>query len=61
METDDLPRPKSQLTAGEVLDSVSIAELELRVAAFEAEIARLKAEIERKKASKTVADAFFKS
>ena len=61
MEPDDLPKPKAMLIAGEPLDTVSLAELELRIVAFEGEISRLKAEITKKKASKAAADAFFKS
>ncbi len=61
MEPDDLPKAKSQLVAGEPLDSISIAELESRIIAFEGEIARLRAEVARKQASKAAADAFFKS
>jgi uncharacterized small protein (DUF1192 family) len=61
MDLDDLPKPKPQLTVGEALDAISIAELQQRIVAFEGEIARLKAEIAKKQASKVAADAFFKS
>ena len=61
MDPKDLPRPKPLLTVGEPLDTVSIAELAERVAAMQAEIIRIEAEISRKQASKSAADAFFKS
>jgi uncharacterized small protein (DUF1192 family) len=61
MEEEDRPKPKIAHIPGENLDMVSIEELHLRVALLEAEIARIKAEIQRKTASKSAADAFFKS
>jgi uncharacterized small protein (DUF1192 family) len=61
MEDEERPKPKSAHMLGENLDMVSIEELHQRVALLEAEITRLKAEIERKTASKSAADAFFKS
>jgi uncharacterized small protein (DUF1192 family) len=62
MDADDLlPKPKPQMVIGENLDTVSIAELEQRIQILESEIVRVKAEIARKIASKSAADAFFKS
>ncbi len=61
MNLEDLPKPKPQFVIGEPLDSVSIAELQLRITAFQDEIERLKADIAKKQASKAAADAFFKS
>lgn len=61
MDPDDRPKPKPVFSVGEPLDTISVGELEQRIAAFEAEILRLKAEIARKQASKAAADAFFKS
>jgi uncharacterized small protein (DUF1192 family) len=60
MELDDLPKPKPIMVIGEVLDVISVAELEDRITALEAEIQRVRAEIARKTASKSAADAFFK-
>lgn len=62
MDSDDLlPKPKAQMVIGENLDAVSIAELEQRIQLLDSEIVRVKAEIARKVASKSAADAFFKS
>ncbi len=61
MDADDLPKKPPGPVIGESLDAVSLAELEQRVQALESEIARLKAEIVRKRASKTAADAFFRT
>ena len=61
MDPDDLPKKPPGLVIGENLDAVSLSELEQRVQALESEIARLKAEIVRKRASKTAADAFFRT
>jgi uncharacterized small protein (DUF1192 family) len=61
MEEEDRPKPKTAHMPGENLDMVSIEELHQRVTLLEAEIARIKAEIQRKTASKSAADAFFKS
>ena len=60
MDMDELPKPKHIHVLGEVLDTVSVDELKLRVATLHAEINRLESEITRKQASKTAADAFFK-
>jgi uncharacterized small protein (DUF1192 family) len=46
---------------GEVLDAISIAELQSRIAALTDEIRRIEAEIARKQTSRAAADAFFKS
>jgi len=61
MDPDDLPAKKPDLVIGETLDAISIAELQQRIAALEAEIARIRAEIARKQASRSAADAFFRS
>lgn len=61
MDPDDLPKKKPDLLIGENLDAISLSELEHRVQVLESEIARLKAEITRKRASKSAADAFFRS
>lgn len=45
---------------GENLDTLSIGDLEARIAAFEAEIVRVRAEITRKKAHEAAAASLFK-
>jgi uncharacterized small protein (DUF1192 family) len=60
MDMDELPKPKFVHVLGEVLDTISVDELKLRVEALKAEINRLESEIQRKAASKNAADAFFK-
>ena len=45
---------------GMVLDTLSVSELEQRIALLEGEIARLRAAIDAKRKSKSAADAFFK-
>ncbi|MFO1122171.1 MAG: DUF1192 domain-containing protein [Hyphomicrobiales bacterium] len=61
MEPDDLPKKKPDMVIGENLDAVSLAELELRIQALESEIKRIRAEIGKKQASRSAADAFFRS
>lgn len=61
MSFEDLPRKPAGVTLGENLDLLSVAELEQRVAALETEIQRVKAMIAAKQASKSAADAFFRS
>ena len=61
MDPDDLPRKLPDIVIGGNLDSVSVAELARRVETLESEIARIRAEITRKQASRSAADAFFRS
>jgi uncharacterized small protein (DUF1192 family) len=61
MEPDDLPKKKPDMVIGENLDAVSLAELEQRIQALESEIKRIRAEIGKKQASRSAADAFFRS
>jgi uncharacterized small protein (DUF1192 family) len=61
MDLDDEPKKPANMVIGENLDAVSVAELEQRIQALESEIGRLKAEIAKKQASRSAADAFFKS
>jgi len=58
----DEARQKSAkgIQVGENLETLSMSELEARVAAFEAEIVRLRAEITRKKAHEAAAASLFK-
>ena len=61
MDWDDLaPKPKKGIAVGEDLKSLSVSELEARVAAFAQEIERVKAEIATKKAHEAAAAAVFK-
>lgn len=61
MEMDEPPKKLSDMVIGENLELLSIAELEHRVQALEAEIARVRAEMAKKQASKSAADAVFRS
>ena len=61
MSFEDLPRKPAGVTLGENLDLLSVAELEQRVTDLEQEIARVKQAIQSKRASKSAADAFFRS
>lgn len=61
MDLDDLPKKKPEPVIGENLELMSVAELEHRVTILESEIVRVKAAIAQKQASKSAADAFFRS
>jgi len=51
MDWDELkPKPAKGITLGESLETLSIGELEARVAALEAEIQRVKENVARKRA-----------
>lgn len=61
-DMEDRPRPKAGVEIEPLpLDSLSIEDLELRIASARTEIARCEATIARKKASRNAADAFFKA
>ena len=61
MDWDELkPKPVKGITLGEPLESLSIGELEARIAALEAEIERVKDNVVRKRAHEAAADAVFK-
>lgn len=61
MDWDDVkPKPKPQMAAGDNLASLSVGELEARIAAFEAEIERVRAELVKKRAHEAAAAALFK-
>jgi uncharacterized small protein (DUF1192 family) len=61
MDWDELkPKPAKGITLGESLESLSIAELEARIAALETEIQRVKDNVARKKAHEAAATAVFK-
>jgi uncharacterized small protein (DUF1192 family) len=57
---EDRPAIKREMVIGEILDTISVTELEQRIHQLEAEIVRVRAEIARKTASKSAAEAFFK-
>jgi uncharacterized small protein (DUF1192 family) len=61
MNLDDQPKPKHEHVLGENLEAISLDELNLRVQILTREIERIQVEILRKQASRTAADAFFKS
>jgi uncharacterized small protein (DUF1192 family) len=61
MNPDDLPKPKHEHVLGENLEAISLDELNLRVKLLAREIERIEVEIARKQASRSAADAFFKS
>lgn len=61
MDIDDRPAKRPDMVIGENLDAISLAELEQRVQVLESEIQRIRAEILKKMASKSAADAFFRS
>ena len=61
MDWDDLkPKPAKGITLGESLESLSIAELEARVAALREEIERVQKEAAAKKAHEEAAASIFK-
>lgn len=61
MDWDDTrPAAPKHGAIGDNLETLSVAELEQRMAAFAAEIERVKAELARKRAHETAAAALFK-
>jgi uncharacterized small protein (DUF1192 family) len=61
MEWEDV-RPKATgLIVGENLETLSVGELQSRVAALEAEIARVNTELAKKRAHEAAASALFKT
>ena len=62
MDLDDIrPIKKPDITIGEDLALLSLAELEHRVHLLESEIVRIRETISDKQSSKAAADAFFRS
>jgi uncharacterized small protein (DUF1192 family) len=57
---DDRPKPKPVHEIGQDLSMLSLAEIDLRVAALQAEIERLAEARVKKAASRNAADAFFR-
>jgi uncharacterized small protein (DUF1192 family) len=61
MDWDDLkPKPPKAVTVGDDLRSLSLAELEARIAALTEEIERVKAELAAKKRHEEAAASIFK-
>lgn len=61
MDWDEPKQPTTRgMTLGESLETLSIAELEVRIAALNREIERVRKEIEAKKAHEAAAAAVFK-
>ena len=62
MDPDDLrPKPTAGIAVGDSLATLSVAELERRLAALRGEIARVEQEVARKKAMQAAAQSVFKS
>lgn len=61
MSFEDPPRKPTGMVIGENLDLLSVSELEQRLEALEAEMERVRAALQSKRASKSAADAFFRS
>lgn len=53
-------KPKTNAAVGDSLVTLSVAELEARIADFEAEIVRVKTELEAKRKHEAAASALFK-
>lgn len=62
MDWDDIApkKPKGGLAVGDNLSTLSVAELEARIAEFEREIERVKVELESKRRHEEAANALFK-
>ena len=61
MDWDEVrPKPKPDAAIGENLETLSVAELEARIAELEREIARVKTELETKRRHEDAAGALFK-
>jgi uncharacterized small protein (DUF1192 family) len=54
-------KPKTSAAVGDILATLSVAELEARIAEFEREIERVKTELEAKRKHEQAAAALFKS
>lgn len=61
MDDEDRPKQPAATAIGEVLDALSVRELEARILALEAEIERVRAELARKMAHAEAVSSVFKS
>ena len=59
MADDDAPRPRREITVGEDLYKLSVAELEERIDRLRGEIERTQAELKKKTSERAAADALF--
>ncbi len=59
-EDDDRPRKVAAHEIGQPLETLSLSDLDARVALLRAEITRIEAAIEAKRVAQGAADAFFK-
>jgi uncharacterized small protein (DUF1192 family) len=57
---ENAPKPVKAVTVGEPLHTLSVAELDARVAALKAEITRVEAELTAKRSHEAAAAALFK-
>ncbi len=57
---DERPKAVKSASLGDNLETLSVAELEQRIADFAAEIERVKAELSRKRSHESAAAALFK-
>jgi uncharacterized small protein (DUF1192 family) len=60
MSDDERPKKLSAAQPGEILDALSIDELQARIELYRAEIRRLEDVIKAKESSRKVADSFFR-
>lgn len=61
MDWDELkPKPAKAVTLGEDLTTLSVGELDARIAALDAEIERVRTELQAKKSHEAAAAALFK-
>jgi uncharacterized small protein (DUF1192 family) len=61
MDWDEVrPKPKAEIVVGEKLESLSVDELNARIAALRAEITRVEAELEVKRSRVAAAQSLFK-
>jgi len=61
MDWDEVrPKATSGVQLGENLETLSVAELQARIAALHAEIERVRAELDKKRAHEAAASAIFK-
>ena len=61
IDPEETTKKSHEFAIGQVLDPLSVHELEQVIARLETEIERLRAEIARKSAQRNAADALFKS
>lgn len=60
MDFDEPRSARREIVIGEPLDSLSIGELDERIAALKGEIERVEAEVKRKRSGREAADSLFR-